>query len=267
MSILSSLADSVVDITTGLVIFGTSRMIRKRDPYLYPRGRTRLEPLALIVISTVMGIASVMLIYESVKRVITNDVKLDVDAVSAGIMVATICVKFTLMCVCRQYDDPSINVLAMDHRNDCLSNSVALVCAALASYFGPSEPLWWNVDPLGAIIVSIYIAYTWFSTGKEHTSMLSGKTADPDFINRIIKVALDHDNRVNGIDTVYVYHWGTKFLVEVHIILDPEMLLRDAHDISESLQVNIESLPEVERAFVHTDYESDHQPGDEHKVV
>lgn len=47
LSILSSLVDSAVDITSGLVIWLTARAIRKRDPYLYPRGRTRLEPLGL----------------------------------------------------------------------------------------------------------------------------------------------------------------------------------------------------------------------------
>ncbi|KAK6047500.1 hypothetical protein COOONC_14994, partial [Cooperia oncophora] len=81
------------------------------------------------------------------------------------------------------------------------------------------------------------------------------------------QVCIDHDPRISHLDTVYVYHFGTKFLVEVHIVLDEDMPLKVAHDISESLQINIESLPEVERAFVHTDYEYDHQPQDEHKIV
>ena len=38
------------------------------------------------------------------------------------------------------------------------------------------------------------------------------------------------------------------------------MTLRDAHDIGESLQEKIESLPEIERAFVHLDYETNHRP-------
>lgn len=105
------------------------------------------------------------------------------------------------------------------------------------------------------------------STGWDHLSKLSGRSAKPEFINRIIKVCIDHDPRISHLDTVYVYHYGTKFLVEVHIVLDEDMPLKVAHDISEALQINIESLPEVERAFVHTDYEYEHQPQDEHKVV
>ncbi|CAG9539138.1 unnamed protein product, partial [Cercopithifilaria johnstoni] len=40
---------SAVDITSGLVIWLTARAIKKRDPYMYPRGRTRLEPIALTI--------------------------------------------------------------------------------------------------------------------------------------------------------------------------------------------------------------------------
>ena len=42
------------------------------------------------------------------------------------------------------------------------------------------------------------------------------------------------------------------------------MRLREAHTIGEALQEEIEKLPEVERAFVHIDFESTHKP--EHKV-
>ncbi len=162
-------------------------------------------------------------------------------------------------CRSRYQNDPSTRVLAQDHRNDCLSNSIALICAYSA------QKLWVYLDPIGAVFVAIYIAVTWYRTGREQLLMLSGRSAPPDLINRIIKVCIDHDERINYMDTVYVYHFGTRFLVEVHIVLDQDMRLKEAHDISEALQLNIESLPEVERAFVHVDYEFFHKPEDEHK--
>jgi len=262
LSIISSLVDSLVDITSGLVIWLTSRAIKNRDPYNYPRGRTRLEPLALIIVSVIMSVASIQMIVQSVESIIKNDIDPNVQLPTLVIMICTIITKMILVVVCARFkEDPSITVLAQDHRNDCISNSVALFCAYGAQH------LWRYLDPIGAILVSIYIAFTWFLTGKEHLAMLSGKSADPDFINRVIKMCLEHDDRIDYIDTVYVYHYGMKFLVEVHIVLDQEMILRDSQDISETLQINIENMPEVERAFVHCDYEYDHLPEDEHKVV
>uniref|UniRef100_A0A7E4V0E3 ZT_dimer domain-containing protein n=1 Tax=Panagrellus redivivus TaxID=6233 RepID=A0A7E4V0E3_PANRE len=265
LSILSSLVDSAVDITSGLVIWMTARAIKKRDPYAYPRGRTRLEPLALVIVSVIMAVASVQMLVESINAIINANIDPTVDLTTLIIMVSTILIKTLLFISCkiasRHKNNASINVLAQDHRNDCVSNTVALLCA-----FG-AQHLWLYLDPIGAILVSLYIAFTWFQTGKEQLRILSGRSAEPEFINRIIKLCIDHDEEIQFIDTVYVYHFGLHFLVEVHIVLDPEMSLKNSHDISESLQTKLEALPEVERAFVHCDYEFEHLPQDEHKVV
>lgn len=97
--------------------------------------------------------------------------------------------------------------------------------------------------------------------------MLTGHTASPGFLKRITWIALNHHPDVKQIDTVRAFHFGNNFLVEVDIVLPEDMKLRQSHDIGETLQLKIERLPEVERAFVHLDYESDHHPNSEHKVV
>lgn len=43
-------------------------------------------------------------------------------------------------------------------------------------------------------------------------------------------------------------------------MLDEEMRLRDSHDVQESLQYVLESVPGVERAWVHTDYKRENLP-------
>ena len=62
--------------------------------------------------------------------------------------------------------------------------------------------MWKYIDPLGAIVVSCYIAYTWFSTGYEQIRMLTGQSAPATFINRIINICTKHDVRIRSIDTV-----------------------------------------------------------------
>jgi len=75
---------------------------------------------------------------------------------------------------------------------------------------------------------------------------------------------MKHDTRVKRVDTVRAYSFGALYFVEVDIELSEDMRLREAHTIGETLQEKIEKLPEVERAFVHIDFESTHKP--EHKV-
>ena len=87
--------------------------------------------------------------------------------------------------------------------------------------------------------------------------MLTGYTARPDFLKKITWLAVNHDQRIRCIQRVIAFHFGVRYLVEVHIVLPGEMSMRESHDLSESLQQKIERLSDVERAFVHTDYECD----------
>ena len=50
-------------------------------------------------------------------------------------------------------------------------------------------------------------------------------------------------------------------------MLPEEMTVRESHDIGESLQRKIERMPECERCFVHIDFEIEHCPTREHKIV
>jgi divalent metal cation (Fe/Co/Zn/Cd) transporter len=51
---------------------------------------------------------------------------------------------------------------------------------------------------------------------------------------------------------------------QVEVILPARMSVRESHDIALQLQHKVESFDEVERAFVHVDYERREEP--EHKA-
>lgn len=55
--------------------------------------------------------------------------------------------------------------------------------------------------------------------------------------------------------------------VEVDIVMDPDIQLRLSHDVGQTLQRKLEGLADVERAFVHVDYEHDHSVWEEHKPL
>lgn len=71
---------------------------------------------------------------------------------------------------------------------------------------------------------------------------------------------MTHSPFVKAIDTVRAYHSGPRLIVEVDIVMDPDESLRSTHDTAEALQTKLESLPNVERAYVHVDYETSHAP-------
>ena len=92
-------------------------------------------------------------------------------------------------------------------------------------------------------------------TAIENIRALSSRSAPPEFLAKITYLVWNHHKAIRKIDMVRAYTLGTDFFAEVDIILPEGMPLREAHDIGESLQNKLESLPEIERAFVHLDLE------------
>ncbi|OWF36644.1 Metal tolerance protein 5 [Mizuhopecten yessoensis] len=267
MAIITSLVDSVVDLASGIVLWITARAIRKGNPYSYPQGRNRLEPLAVIILSVIMGVASLQLIKESVMKIIgLADKSMRppvVDTLTIVISVATVVVKFVLYLLCRRIKSPTIQALAQDHRNDVVSNTIAL----LFGYIGSEEirQTTKNVnlaylDPVGAILISLYIAFTWFILGRIQVRIITGLTAKPEFLSKIIWICLNHHRDIRYVTSVKAVHSGYTFVVEVGILLPEDMSLKAAHTIGESLEKELEKTQHVDRVFVHMNCTENNNP-------
>lgn len=175
-----------------------------------------------------------------------------------GIMVSVTVVKFLLMIYCRRFENEIVLAYAQDHFFDVITNSVGLATAVLAvRYF------WW-IDPTGAMLIAIYTINTWAKTVFENVWSLIGRTAPPDYLAKLTYLIWNHHEEIQHIDTVRAYTFGSHYFVEVDIVLPQDMMLSQAHNIGETLQEKLEQLPEVERAFVHIDFEFTHRP--EHKT-
>ncbi|KAG4927978.1 hypothetical protein JHK82_053670 [Glycine max] len=146
-----------------------------------------------------------------------------------------------------------------DHYFDVITNIVGLVAAVLGDKFS-----WW-IDPIGAILLALYTISNWSKTVLENVVSLVGQSAPPEVLQKLTYLVLRYHPQITRIDTVRAYTCGVLYFVEVDIELPEDLPLKEAHAIGESLQIRIEELPEVERAFVHLDTECEHKP--EHSVL
>jgi len=264
MAVLASLADSFLDLLSGAVLFFSKRAAGRADRYEYPGGRRRLEPLGVVVFAAVMGVSSLQIVSEAARR-LGQGASGDVVAISfqpfvQAVVGVTVGSKLLLALFCYRAaaatGSSAVEAYAQDHRNDVVTNSFGVVGLWLAVRY----PKLWPLDPLAAIVIALWIIWNWAVTAYEVTDQLVGRSARPALLRRLTLLALTHDARVVMVDTVRAYHFGEGFLVEADLALPPGMPLREAHDIGESLQIKLEQLEEVERAFVHLDYEWTHKP-------
>ncbi|KAG0561263.1 hypothetical protein M758_9G049200 [Ceratodon purpureus] len=257
LAIIASTLDSLLDLLSGFILWFTAISMRKQNPYLYPIGKKRMQPLGILVFASVMATLGLQIILESVRTLISKEHTLSLSESRnwvVGIMLGTTVVKFMLMVYCRLFSNEIVRAYAQDHLFDVVTNMIGLIAAVLASIFA-----WW-LDPAGAIVLALYTMRTWSLTVLENVNALVSRTASPDFLRKMTYLCWNHHKEIRQIDTVRAYTFGSHYFAEVDIVLPADMPLQQAHDIGESLQDKLESLPEIERAFVHLDYEVTHRP-------
>ena len=171
-----------------------------------------------------------------------------------GSLGAVLAIKLALYIFCYPYhDSPSIAALSQDSLNDMVGDAAALIAVAIVTNVGGGA--WW-VDPATAIAISVFFIVVWLRFGYKSAIRLVGYAASNTQLSQITYLAMNHDRRIRKLDAVRAYFVGFQLVVELDIVLPAAMPLREAHDIGEALQLDVERLEYVERASVHLEYEN-----------
>ncbi|KAL7544576.1 hypothetical protein ACHAWF_007952 [Thalassiosira exigua] len=227
LSVLAALVDSILDVVSQFILAYTERRSSKtRSSAHYPAGAARLEPLGVLSCAALMGFASFGVLKEALERLYegvkggSGGVEMDENWSSFWSMLSIVVVKLGLWGMCQKvghvrvqetgnngsenggrgsapatpkyYVDSTLEALALDHWNDFLSNAVAAI-ALLCTF---SNENLWILDPIGAIVISLYIIFSWYSTGKEQIEQLTGKAAPRDFIDELYETANNFDPKM-----------------------------------------------------------------------
>ncbi|KAF4581247.1 cation diffusion facilitator 10 [Ophiocordyceps camponoti-floridani] len=258
MSVLASLVDATLDFLSTAIVWTTTRLISsgQKDQYRYPVGRRRLEPLGVLVFSVIMVTSFVQVALQCMQRLLSPDhqiLQLSVPAIV--ILVSTVVIKGACWLWCRLIKNSGVRALAEDAKTDVIFN-LGSIFFPIVGFYGR---IWW-LDALGGLLLSLIVILTWSQTSAHHVRNLTGHSAEPDERNLLLYLTMRFATAIRQIQNLRAYHAGDKLFVEVDIVLSASTPLKDSHDLSEVLTYFLESVPIVDRAFVHVDYTSYNAP-------
>lgn len=250
IAVIASTVDSVLDLISGAILWASARLASHVDHHNFPVGKSRYEPVAILLFACLMGSASFQIITESC-QVLTDAGRLPptISYLTIGILAATVTIKAGLFLWCRALkESSSCQALALDHMNDVITNIGTLIAVLVSSAY----PSVWFLDPAAAIFLALFMLIVWSGAAREQMLLLTSQSATPAQISRLVYIALSHEPaKVKFVDTVCAYNVGNRLQVECDVVLDEAMPLKQAHDVGENLQRRLEALEDVERAFVH----------------
>ncbi|KAK9450085.1 cation efflux family-domain-containing protein [Limtongia smithiae] len=260
ISVIASLVDSALDFLCTSIIWLSTSMVESTDSkvhFKYPVGRARLEPLGVLIFSIIIIVSFIQVAVEAIQRLYSGPRDpVELTLPSFAIMATAVVLKLFAWLWCRSVNSSAVQALAQDAMSDIVFNLLSILFPVAGYVMG----FWW-LDPLGALLLSVYIIQQWVDTSFEHVRHLTGVSGNAVDTQVVTYLCMRFAESIKNVTMVSVYHSGDRLHVEVDVVADPQLTLRDTHDLGEALQYAIETLPMVERAYVHMDYREDNFAG------
>ncbi|KAF8596106.1 hypothetical protein BDV93DRAFT_611074 [Ceratobasidium sp. AG-I] len=254
VSIWASFVDSFMDFLSTVIVIWTSIVISrhnskgKQGQGKVPTGKQRMEPLGVVIFSVFMIAMFLQVGMEGIKRLIGGaNETFSLDKTTMIIMAVTITTKTIAWQLSAHIKSNGVQALAQDNKNDVFFTTFSVIFPAVGSALN----LPW-LDPLGGIILSLYIIIEWTETLMTNFRQLSGRAADPDEYRRMLYLITRF--KMPNVSYLEVYHAGTELICEADLQFPKETPFEVVHNVSEAIQVALECLEDVNRAYIHADF-------------
>ena len=149
--------------------------------------------------------------------------------------------------------NPVVDALAYDHRNDLFSASAA----SIGIFLGMRGLPW--VDPLAGALVAFLILRTGIFVLRESSTDLMGVVPHRDLAERI-SILLKDVQGVEQLEELQAHRFGPHIVVNVTIGMDGALSVREGDMISSCVEEKImQVIPNVRRVHVH------YHPAEKHR--
>jgi cation diffusion facilitator family transporter len=243
---VNSLADSVYSLVTVAGLYLTTRP----PDFEHPHGHERIEPFVGLFVAAGIVVAGGTVLYQSGTTLLSGSVTVSRGPVAVAVLAVAAVTKYGLyryvLAAGERHNSPALTATALDNRNDSFTAGAAIVGVAGA---GAGYPI---LDPLAAAVVAVGILYTGVEIARDNLGYLVGRAPPEDLRQEIIRRALEHPD-VDGAHDIVAHYVGPEIDVSLHVEVQGDRTLLEAHDIESAVAGAVGALPEVDDVFVHVD--------------
>jgi len=249
LALVADAAHSLADLLASLVVLVWGRLSFEGPDSSHPHGHDRVEPLTALFVGVTLVALGLRILYDAglavlhAPRVVFDP--LLVGGLAFAIVDMVVVYRYTTA-LNDSLNSPALSALAADCLNDVYT-SLAVVVGVFGAAVG--EPL---LDPLAGGLVSILVVREGIEISRENVNYLVGRAPPESDLERIRDAVLTHPD-VRGIHDFTAHYVGPRIEVEVHVEVDADYTLTEAHGLETELRDSILALQNVGDVHVHLD--------------
>ncbi len=251
LGILAEAAHSALDLAAAAMTLVAIRISGKPADTRHQYGHGKVESLSALFETVLLLATCVWIIYSAIHRLVAHRVEVEVTAWSFAVMVTSIAIDWSrsrvLNRAAKRYNSDALAADALHFSTDIWSSSVVIVglIGVKVAEWQPAVGFLKYADAVAAITVALIVVHVSVKLGIKTTQSLLD--AAPAGIDSQVKVAVEALPGVADCHHVRVRYSGPVPFVDVHVLVDGDLPLRAAHELTEQIEQAIrEVLPEAD---------------------
>jgi len=252
VAVLASAIDSLLDMAISVFNFFAIKKSEENPNDIYQYGKGKIQAIAGVIEGTVITISGFYIIYKAVEKLMNGE-KVSLVTSSVIVMFISISVTFLLvkylLRIAEETDNIVIKADALHYQTDLWSNAAVLLSLLLVWMTDLG-----SIDAFFGLGIGVFIIYSAYEIILEGIAILLDRALDGETVAKIGEIISQHPKSTS-------YHWlktrtdGTTNFVEFHLVLHPEMLLKEAHEITDEIEEQIISLDSKKKWLITPHYD------------
>ena len=243
---------SVSDFITDIVVIVCVRIANKPKDREHSYGHGKFETLATLIIGFVLLLVGLGIGWSSIG--IIWDVVIEGKQLRSPGMIALVAAFVSVISKevlywytaiwGRKLKSPVVVANAWHHRSDAWSSVASILGIGGAILLGNK---WTILDPLAALVVSIFIMKIAFGQIKPAVDELMERSLPEEVENEILKIVAGF-SKVGQLHNLHTRRIGTRYAIEFHVRMPGNITLSEAHQAVTEIEIK---LKEVYGAATH----------------
>jgi len=250
VALLSSLADSVLDVFASAITFWAVRYSLSPADAEHRFGHGKSEGLAALVQALIITGSGLYVCYEAFSRIFSPR-EIAAPEIGLGvIIVATVATALLVglqRYVGKKTGSVAIKADATHYQTDLIINVGVGLAIVLTSWTGIAI-----IDPLVGMLIALIVLSSVFGIANRSLQILLDHEIPLEDRQAIQALSLAHPD-VRGLHDMKTRFGGSHYIVQFHLEMDPDITLRRSHEILDAVEANVvQEYPGCE-ILIHAD--------------
>ncbi len=253
-ALIADAIESLADVFGSMLVWQALRVAEQPADDRHPYGYGKAESLSALAVGTIMLVAAVVIVVKAFREIVIPHSPPATWTI--WVLVMIIITKELLFRLvvhgANQYDSDAARADAWHHRADAVTSLAALIGVAVAIW-GP----WFT--GIGSLVLADEVAAILASGAIVVTALGLIRPAISDLLDaashETIAVVKDLAGRVEGIklvEKVWVRKSGSGYYVDMHLHVDPELSIKDAHSLAGKVKSKLKAdVPRILGVLIH----------------